>query len=928
MTGQVLAQQAAAPQGPDSKLKEVQLDKTAFTLADPVPAWVDQLPLPQTTSPLPVVVRLADTQYQLARMQQMYVRRATLINDAGALTAAGRFSIPFAPEYERVQLHSIRIYRGAEQFDRTLTSNVRFLQREQDLERGVYSGRVTASILIDDVRVGDTIDIAYTMSGQNPVFAGKAFGLAPWDQGLPTAHRRVVLNYPINRPIVWRAVGDRALPHITPTEAVRDGIRRVTFDEQPLPAMAMENMTAPEFFGVRFVQFSEFSRWSDVADWASNLFAATPPRDGEFRDLVKRIKALPSAQARVVAALEFTQSQVRYFSVSLGESSHRPASPDEVLRRRYGDCKDKSLLLITLLRELGIESRPVLLQLGRHGGLEKTLPSPQFFDHAIVEAMVDGKFYFLDPTRLAQHGKLDRMGQAHEGTQVLVVAPETSAVSQVPVAAEDVVGDELIERASLAHFGEEGQLEVKRVWHGVAAEALRISYERMSREEIIKVIADGMERRYPGATIIGTPELHDDTVNNEFSIAASYKIPKLANEVDGNWVVAFAADSLQGALTSSVSANRVTPLRILKFPFHAKYSFEVTFPEQVSGSIDPRAPTISNKYFSAGITESFRGNVARKAADLKTLQTAVDPEDYPGYAEDLRALNKAIGGAFFVSKALVNAAGAAKSDLTHRLQDQRLELIKKVTETIGGGKIAGADLATAYCFRATAQADLGRTEEATQDANSAVRLAPNTSPPLSCRGDIYFRGGQFEKSQTDYSNAIALGGGSDGLAYRARGVARLFAGRTEDANADFAKASELGDKETRLFSQLWLVATSGRLGKPIPAEIIKRAASEARGDWPRAALAMMTGALSPEEMFKSLDSKEGDERAMALTEANFYLGQHYLVTGEIRKAQAAFEKAREFGVIDYVEYIAAKLELERLAAQGEATSAKPAPAAH
>ena len=928
LAGLLVSHNVSAQPAPGQQLKEVQVESSAFTLADPVPAWVDQLPLAQTTSTLPVVVRLADTQYQLSQVPQMYTRRALLINDAAALTAAGRFSIPFAPEYERVQLHSIRIYRGAEQFDRTSKSNIRFLQREQDLERGVYSGRVTASILIEDVRVGDTLEIAYTTSGQNPVFAGKAFGVSPWDQGLPTAHRRVILNYPVARPIVWRVVGDRAMPPIVPAETIRDGIKRVTFDEQPLPAMTQEALTAPEFFGLRFVQFSEFANWSDVAGWATNLFAATAPRDGEFREIVKRIKALPSAQARVTAALEFTQSQIRYFSVSLGESSHRPASPDEVLRRRYGDCKDKSLLLVTLLHELGIESKPVLLQLGRHGGLEKTLPSPQFFDHAIVQATVDGQSYFLDPTRLGQHGRLDRMGQAHDGIQVLIVARDTRVVSQVPAAAEDVVGDELVERASLARFGEEGRLDVKRVWHGVAAEVLRISYERMPREQINRSIGDAMERRYPGATLIGSPELHDDTANNEFSISASYKIPKLANEADGNWVVTFAPDSLQGALTSSPSANRVTPLRILKFPFHAKYSFEVTFPEQVSGSIDPRAPTVSNKYFSAGITESFRGNLARKAVELKTLQTSVDAADYAGYAEDLRVLNKTIGGAFFVNKALVNAADATKSDVTHRMQQQRQELVKKLTETIGGGKIAGADLANAYCFRAVAQADLGGIEEAMQDAANAVRLAPNTPTPLLCRADLYFRTGQFEKSQTDYSNAIALGGGSDGLAYRSRGLARLFAGRTEDANADFAKASELGDKETRLFSELWVVATAGRLGKPIPAELAKRATAEARGDWPRAALAMMTGALSPEEMFKSLDGKEGDERAMALTEANFYLGQHYLVIGETAKAEAAFTKVRELGVIDYIEYIVAKLELDRLKAQGATTSAKPTSAAH
>ena len=76
---------------------------------------------------------------------------------------------------------------------------------------------------------------------------------------------------------------------------------------------------------------------------------------------MQKLRALPSNEERVVAALEFVQSEIRYFSVSLGENSHRPASPDIVLKRRYGDCKDKSLLLMTLLDELKIPSKVVLL---------------------------------------------------------------------------------------------------------------------------------------------------------------------------------------------------------------------------------------------------------------------------------------------------------------------------------------------------------------------------------------------------------------------------------------------------------------------------------------------------------------------------------------------------------------------------------------
>jgi hypothetical protein len=172
-----------AQQSADPQLGEVQLGANSFSLADPVPAWVEptQLPEADTGKSQPIVVRLADTQFLIDKVPVTYVRHATLINDAASLTAAGRFSIQFAPEYQRVQLHTIYIHRGQERLDRTKTSTIRFLQREQGLEQGVYSGRVSASVLINDLRVGDTLDVSYSTYGQNPVFGGKSMGSVSWD---------------------------------------------------------------------------------------------------------------------------------------------------------------------------------------------------------------------------------------------------------------------------------------------------------------------------------------------------------------------------------------------------------------------------------------------------------------------------------------------------------------------------------------------------------------------------------------------------------------------------------------------------------------------------------------------------------------------------------------------------------------------------
>jgi lipoprotein NlpI/transglutaminase-like putative cysteine protease len=919
--------EASAQQNTDNQLKEVQLGSGAFTLADPVPSWVDPSPIPEATKPQPIVVRLADTQYLVGQTPATYVRRATLINDAASLTAAGRFSISFAPEYERVQLHAIRIYRGQDQLDRTTTSNIRFLQREQGLEQGVYSGRVTASILVDDLRVGDTIDISYSTYGQNPVFGGKYFGVSVWDQGLPTLHRRVVLNYPVNRSIVWRMIGDREAPPLTPRDTVRDGMHRVEFDQQPLPEIVGEALVSPDFFGFRFLQFSEFANWNDVAKWATTLFETKAAVGDELQSVVKRIRALDSDQARVSAALEFVQSQIRYFSVSLGESSHRPALPDEVLRRRYGDCKDKSFLLVTLLRELGIESRPILLQIGRRAGLEKTLPSPQFFDHVIVRVSLGGKTFFLDPTRLGQHGLLDQMGQAHEGAEVLVVASDTRELSTISSDHADTVGDEITERATLSKLGDEGKLETRRVWNGLAAERLRVLFERTPRDQVLRGIGNAMERRYPGARLVGEPAIHDDPVQNVFSIAATYKVPKLASDRDGNWVVFFKPDNMQDVVVTSPSATRATPLRIPGFPYHGKYSFEMTFPEEVSVVADPRAQTTANNYFSATVSEYFRGNIARKTVDLATLRSSVEAKNYPGYAEDLRTVNKAIGGVFVVPKSSIKSTEASASlDFQHRLEDLRQETIKKATETIAGGKLSGSDLADVYCLRGNAYSDLERYEEALQDTNNSVRLAPNASGPLSCRAEVYFRLGQFEKSIADYSKAISLGA-TDALSFRGRGISRFFAGHLEDASTDFVKASELADQETKIYCDIWLASAFGRLKKTLPDDVARRAAADARGEWPRAGLAMLTGAISPDDLLKTLEEKKGDERDMALAEAYFYLGEHYLVAGDNKTAQSYFEKTRGLGVIIYTEHIAAGLELARLKADGSAASAAPAAAA-
>jgi lipoprotein NlpI/transglutaminase-like putative cysteine protease len=911
--------QAQGPAGP-SPFKEVQIAADAFSVGDPVPDWVETVAMPELGKSLPVVVRLADTQYFVTDTPVVYVRRALTVNDPGSLSSAGQISIPFLPEYQKLKLHSVRVLRGGESLDRTRSSQIRFLQRETSLERGIYLGEVTASVLVQDLRVGDTIEVAYSFQGQNPVFGAKFVDFSGWDQGPPTLLRRVVLRYPEARRMFWHiSRGPKSRP-VAPKESVEGGMRKLVFEERDMAKVDVEPLTPMDYPAYRMLHFSEFAGWEEVVAWASDLFQSKATIGQALREVIEPLRQKATEEERVAGALEFVQSQIRYFSVSLGESSHRPSPPDLVLERRYGDCKDKSLMLITMLDALGVKARPVLMFLGKRGGLDGALPSPLQFNHVIVEASVGDKTFYLDPTHMGQYGKLRSMGQLHEGTQVLVVAPSTRGPSIIATRhAPNVLHSEVAETAVLPKLDGDAELTVRQTWRGVYAESVRVGRERTPLADIAKNMATAMEQRYPGARLLGDPEIHDDRVDNALTITGRYSVPKFALERSGTWLVRYQPVNLKGALAPSPPSARTVPLLQPYFPYTARYTFEIRLPEEVSAMFDPRTDTVRSKYFTYRVTHSFRGNVAKSTVEFKTLADQVKTPDLEKYGEDVRAVAAVPVGVVAVPKSVrrrISKAKTAKSkkkDLGQTLKKRHEETIEKIGLAIKSGRLADADLVRARCLRSTAHADLGHERQALADADAAVKLAPNSTDAFLCRAYAHLAAGRFEESIADHSKAIVLGATEAGTLQR-RGIARLYAGKLAEAAEDFTRASEAG---TEVYADLWLGWTLRRMGRELPAALVERAKADPRGDWPRPGLALLAGQLDPEDVLKLLGAKRGDDREMALAEGYFIIGQHYLARGDKAKAREYFERTRRQNIFVYLEHMAAGFELKELGPPAE-----------
>ncbi len=920
--GQTQAQnqaQAAAAAPTETPLKEISVAADAFVRGAPVPSWATVLPVPAPGVPSkkPVVVRLADTQLHVAEPQAYVVHRIEQANEASGLGQLGQISLQFNPQYQRLLLHTVAVLRGTQRIDHTATVPVRFLQRETGLEQGMYTGVITASLVLPDVRVGDSLQLIYSVEGENPIFGKRYTGWAGWEQNQPVEWRRVTLVAPENRAVQWRWVGETNSKGSRPKESVANGVRSLQFEERNVAGVDFEPHMPPYAQPLRWLLFSEYKDWNEVAQWALPLFPTDAPLPPELASVMAQFKTLPSDEEKASQALQWVQTQIRYWSVNLGESSHRPHLPAEVLAQRYGDCKDKSLLLSRMLTELGLQARPALASLQTRRGPLDWLPTPYAFDHVIVQLTLNGREIYIDPTRLGQAGALARMGQHMEDSVVLPVSPSTRELATVvsPNRGE-IFENQLIERFKLTQFDADGTLAAEQRWVGLNAEAIRLSLPRMDAAQIRKWALGTYERRYPGIQLQGEPQFQDDTAKNQIVIRANYVVPKLAKEFDGDWAVRYFPGNLQGAFALPEQVTRKFPLMVPSFPTVLKYEVEMTWPDSVASVTDPSQQRLDTAYFQLDTSRSFRGNVQRQRVTFTPLTRELPATDVAKLLEDLRKLDQRVGGVLVVGKAQIKGGGflgLGRNTLQETMRKNLTAQVERVGKAIEAKRVSGDDLAISLCSRAEAKADLGQPAEGLPDALEAVKVAPQLGLAHSCLGHLYYANEEFSKAVAEHTRALPLMDETFHT-YRSRGMARFYEGKLEQAAEDFGKAvADKTDESDRLYAQLWQTWTLLRLKQALPAEVVANAPSHMRGAWPRPALAMLAGKLTPDEMLAQLNSQlKGDERELALAEAWFYVGQYHLTQGRTAEAKAAFEKTREKNITMYSEHVAAGFELQRL----------------
>jgi hypothetical protein len=214
----------------------------------------------------------------------------------------------------------------------------------------------------------------------------------------PILYNEDVVEYPPDRPIYSDVVNGKADRREEKDENGRHVIR---FIWDTPPNVPDEPLAPPTSEVVPVLVMSTFKDWTAFRAWYADAIQGFTEPDAQVRELAARLtKGKTTRDAKLRALFDFVADDIRYVNYVSGEW-WLPNRPQQLLARREGDCDDKALLLITLLKAVGIDAQEVMVQtrltnepsIMRARGVAIPL-----FDHGIAFLPGPGGGTYLDAT--------------------------------------------------------------------------------------------------------------------------------------------------------------------------------------------------------------------------------------------------------------------------------------------------------------------------------------------------------------------------------------------------------------------------------------------------------------------------------------------------------------------------------------------------
>lgn len=850
----------------------------------------------------------------LSDVPEQYVHYESKPLTASALPNTSQVTITFNPAYEKLKLHGIHVWRNGKSIDLTHEVKLELLRREDNLDKSIYDGNVTAVGVLPDIRVNDAIEVEYTISGSNPIFGKRYSSYFSITRELPVNHYRLIATTPEARPLKIRAPSN-----VTVKEIKSNGNNQYLIQADDVKSLKQEDKTPEWYQPFQLIHLSEYKDWSEVSAWANDLFKVNEELSPEIQAQLQTWKdAHLTKDQLTVEALRWVQSQIRYFGIELGTNSHLPSPPNKTFERKYGDCKDKSLLLSVLLKSLGIEATPTLSALDFRRSPDSLIPSTAIFSHVIVRAVVDGKTYWLDPTLPPQFGKLDSLGVIDYGN-VLVLGENSTQLSYATYPQDYESHYQVLNHFKLIAYKQPIELssEIKLGFN--LSELFRTLHEKQSQDDFNKSTQNMILSTYPKAKPVGDVVFVDDKINNLVTLTSKFTIDDFMKYEPGRLSSMFVAqESLSQASLPSVS-QRLSPYAL---PAHEHLTETVEFDFPEVPSIKPNKSENSKKGEYWNLTTNFNisNNKLLIIWNLKANKEAVPSQKISEYSTETKEIRNKMFGAltlpletitdgdkkdiFKVLQPLERKYGNSSSDRVKAEMKGAVNLVV-LSHDIASGKLSDKQLAEAYSLRSVIFDNQGDVQHALEDIHAAKKLDPDNTNYITTEAETLLGDGQFNEANTLYEQVIKMDKAPDtnlGDALRGYGQSLYYSGQNKIARERLNQATQEASGEGIIYAAIWRYMADSKENISDAGNSLQLTLNGIQDQaWPYQVGQMLLGKITPDQLIAFANSKDKGVQEDQYCEAYFYIGKKYSIESNKEKAKEYFQKSIDQGVLPFSE---------------------------
>lgn len=591
--------------------------------------------------------------------KEFYYRFATKVTENVGVQSGSSIDITYDPTYQNLTLNTIKIIRNGETIDKLKVSEFQEIRKELNSENFIYDGSLSAINNITDVRIGDIIDYSYTIKGENPIYKNNFSTFLYLNNVEPLG--KLNIRIISNKKLDFKYLNT----DVTFNETKKGNKYYNSLERENIEGFEYDVEMPSWKFQYESVMVSDYKNWKNVIDWGIDVFNVNRKPSKKLQSKIDEIiKKNKTSGAKIKATLNFVENEIRYLGLESGIGAYKPFSPNKVMEQRFGDCKDKSLLLVTMLEKMNIEAYPMLVNTYLKESINKVLPTPNMFDHCVVK-VIDKEVgtLFFDPTISNQGGNFDTT-PFPDYRYGLVLKKNNSEFDQLYSLSNNNI--EITDYYELEEVGKGAILKTTSVYFDDQADYMRTYYKNNSINSIKKEYENFYATYFYDIRSLSDPKFKDNIKENKFTTFEEYKIDSIWQPaLDKNQITtSFYPYAIINSLNLPNKSLRASPFAIV-YPLTRTHEINVKLPEKWNIERENFSINAPSFFYNFDAKYNENKNLLSLNYILKTQKDYVTKEEFREYYEKLKQIDTNVTYSLIIPKGYVASQNNGKSFLEY-----------------------------------------------------------------------------------------------------------------------------------------------------------------------------------------------------------------------------------------------------------------------